>query len=77
VTGAAAPTKKAGPVAIEGIDLTLRLLAEKKAAAERTGRTRPAATLLGMPATRRPASRWRQTPADTASESIAPGTSRK
>jgi hypothetical protein len=36
---------------IEGIDLTLRLLAEKKAAAERAGRTRPAAALLGMPAT--------------------------
>jgi hypothetical protein len=37
---------------IEGINLTLRLLAEKKAAAERAGRTRPAPTLLGMPATR-------------------------
>jgi hypothetical protein len=66
---------------IEGIDLTLRLLAEKKAAAERAGRTRPAAALLGMPATRRAASRRRQTPAGTASdstltsESIAPGTS--
>jgi len=67
---------------IEGIDLTLRLLAEKKAAAERAGRTRPTAALLGMPVTRRAASPRRHTPADTvsdstlASESIAPGTSR-
>jgi hypothetical protein len=44
---------------IEGIDLTLRLLAEKKAAAERAGRARPAAALLGMPATRPTANRRR------------------
>jgi hypothetical protein len=65
---------------IEGINLTLRLLAEKKAAAERAGRTRPVAALLGMPATRRAAASRDQTPAGTAStsasESIDPGTSR-
>jgi site-specific recombinase XerD len=44
---------------IEGIDLTLRLLAEKKASAERAGRTRPAKALLGMPVTWRPESRGR------------------
>jgi hypothetical protein len=38
---------------IEGIDLTLKLLAEKKAAAERANRTRPATTMLGMPSTGR------------------------
>jgi hypothetical protein len=67
---------------IEGIDLTLRLLAEKKAAAERAASTRHAAAPLGMPATRQAASRPRQTPAGTANDStlaskpIAPGTSR-
>jgi hypothetical protein len=65
---------------IEGIDLTLRLLAEKKAAAERAGSTRPAAALLGMPTTRRAAIQRRQTRAGTdndstlASKPIAPGT---
>jgi hypothetical protein len=38
---------------IEGIDLTLCLLAEKKASAERAGRTQPAKALLGIPVTRR------------------------
>jgi hypothetical protein len=67
---------------IEGINLTLRLLADKKAAAGRANRTRPALTLLGMPATRRAATGRGQTPAGTASDSILasesmePGTSR-
>jgi hypothetical protein len=66
---------------IEGIDLTLRLLAEKKAA-ERANRTRPATAMLGMPTTRQSATGRSQTSAGTASdrtlasESIASGNSR-
>jgi hypothetical protein len=54
---------------IERIDLTLRLLAGTKAA-ERAARTRPVAAPLGMPATRGAASRRRQPPPGTASDSI-------
>jgi hypothetical protein len=53
---------------IEGIDLTLRLLAEKKAAAERANRTRPASPILGMPTARQSATGRSQTSAGAASD---------